>query len=101
MAMKPSSTRSRWLMERSKVDLPEPDWPRMVVTLPAGMESVTSSSTFSVPKDLETPWILTEPPRLPSWKLPVLVAAGRSGLSMAGAGVSTASGKGLRGRKVR
>ena len=35
MVMWPLSIFSRWLMVRSKVDLPEPDGPRITVTLPA------------------------------------------------------------------
>jgi hypothetical protein len=42
---------------RSSVDLPEPDCPRITVTLPCGTVSVTSSSTFSAPKLLDTPWM--------------------------------------------
>ncbi|MCY1536617.1 hypothetical protein D9M68_720800 [compost metagenome] len=49
-------------MVRSSVDLPEPEGPRITVTLPRGAVKVTSSSTCSAPKRLDTPWIVTSPP---------------------------------------
>ncbi len=63
MAMKPSSTRSRWLIERSRVDLPEPDWPMIAVTLPGRSDRLTSSSTLSGPKLFET-WLMRISPPL-------------------------------------
>ncbi|KWV89560.1 hypothetical protein PFLmoz3_00673 [Pseudomonas fluorescens] len=37
MVICPLSIFSKWLMVRSKVDLPEPDGPRITVTLPGSM----------------------------------------------------------------
>ena len=53
----PSGTVSR-LMQRSKVDLPEPEGPISATTLPRGTSSEMFLSTFSVPKDLRSPRML-------------------------------------------
>src|SRR5471030_1728816 len=63
MVMCPLSIFSRWLMVRSKVDLPEPDGPRITVTLPGSMVRSMSLSTCWLPKRLPTPWIWMRPAR--------------------------------------
>jgi hypothetical protein len=45
---------SRWLMQRSSVDLPAPDGPSSATTWPRGTSSVTSFSTASAPRCLVT-----------------------------------------------
>ena len=47
------------LMQRSIVDLPEPDGPRMTTTSPFWTSRSTPLSTSSEPKDLCSPWMRT------------------------------------------
>src|SRR4051812_34502878 len=53
----PRSTFSRWLMVRGRVDLPEPDGPRITVTLPLPMVRSMPLSTSCDPNDLWTPLV--------------------------------------------
>src|SRR3954451_13704517 len=53
--MRPASMRSRWLMHRSSVVLPEPDGPMITTVSPWRTSSDTSRSTTSGPNDLERP----------------------------------------------
>ncbi len=73
------------------------NWPRIVVNTAGGNGKADIVKTFSVPKDLETPWMLTEPPRLPDGNGQRVPATVCSVFAIAG---SAASGAVLRGRKV-
>jgi len=52
--MRPPSIFSRWLMQRMKVVLPEPEGPMMQTVSPGSTSSVTPLSTSSRPKRLTT-----------------------------------------------
>src|SRR5690606_27430214 len=53
--MLPSSMVSRWIRQRRKVLLPEPDGPMTATTSPLRRVSDTSSSTLTCPNDLPMP----------------------------------------------
>src|SRR5580765_2135929 len=46
---------SRWLTQRSRVDLPAPEGPSTATTWPAGTSKLTSRSTACAPRYLVTP----------------------------------------------
>ncbi len=57
--MLPLSIGTSALMQRSKVDLPEPDGPMMQTTPPLGTSIDMPLSTSTSPKDLCTSWMET------------------------------------------